>query len=241
MYPIIPSRFHMNITQLPESSPVSSNFRQIERWGNQLPFNGFIISDGNYPTNLPGTIIYDLLTNQLLIGDGTNWNVFGGINALPPAGAIFDYGGTSAPAGYLLCDGASLLRATYPALFTAIGTTFGAADGTHFNVPDMRGRTTVGLDNMGGSDAGRLSVANTLGGAGGTQTHTLTTSEIPAHSHPQAGQELGTVYTAGGSPLMGWNSNSGPIPTNRPTGDTGGDGAHNNMQPYILTNKIIKT
>ena len=54
-------------------------------------------------------------------------------------GFIMPFGGTSAPTGWLACDGSSVLRASYPALFSAIGTTHGAADGTHFNVPDMRG------------------------------------------------------------------------------------------------------
>lgn len=62
-----------------------------------------------------------------------------------PSGMVSPYAGSAAPDGWLLCNGASLLRATYPDLFTAIGTTFGAADGTHFNVPDMRGRSPLGV------------------------------------------------------------------------------------------------
>lgn len=58
---------------------------------------------------------------------------------LIPSGIILPYGGTSVPSGYLLCDGSSLLRATYAALFAIIGTAFGIADGTHFNIPDLRG------------------------------------------------------------------------------------------------------
>lgn len=61
-------------------------------------------------------------------------------------GMIKPHAATSAPsAGWLLCDGASYLRATYASLFALIGTTFGSVDGTHFNVPDMRGRTAMGL------------------------------------------------------------------------------------------------
>lgn len=60
-------------------------------------------------------------------------------------GMIAPFAGASAPSGYLLCDGASYLRSSYSALFGVIGTVFGAADGTHFNVPDLRGRVPVGV------------------------------------------------------------------------------------------------
>jgi len=55
------------------------------------------------------------------------------------SGLIAPFAGTTAPSGWLLCDGSSLLRASYANLFAAIGTTWGSADGTHFNVPDLRG------------------------------------------------------------------------------------------------------
>lgn len=63
-----------------------------------------------------------------------------------PVGSVIDFAGSAAPNGYVLCDGSSLLRAgTYAALFAVIGTTFGAVDGSHFNVPDFRGRIAVGV------------------------------------------------------------------------------------------------
>jgi microcystin-dependent protein len=63
----------------------------------------------------------------------------------PPSGSIHAYGGTSAPTGYLNCDGSAVSRATYAPLFTAISTTWGAGDGsTTFNVPDLRGRVAIG-------------------------------------------------------------------------------------------------
>lgn len=86
------------------------------------------------------------------------------------------------PAGWLWCAGQAVSRATYSALFAAIGTTYGAGDGsTTFNVPDLRGRALVGLDNMGGSDAGRIGTANTLGTAAGSNT--ISSSMLPAHTH----------------------------------------------------------
>lgn len=63
-----------------------------------------------------------------------------------PPGVILDFGGVTAPSGWLLCDGAAVSRTTYASLFSAIGTTFGAGDGsTTFNVPDFKGRTAVGV------------------------------------------------------------------------------------------------
>ena len=67
------------------------------------------------------------------------------IHSATPAGVVLPYAGGSAPTGYLLCNGASVLRATYPDLFTAIGTTFGAEDGSHFTLPDMRSRVPMGV------------------------------------------------------------------------------------------------
>jgi microcystin-dependent protein len=122
------------------------------------------------------------------------------ISASPlPAGTLAPYAGpitvhadaaaatptsNQPPLGWLWCAGQAVSRSTYSALFAAIGTTYGAGDGSQtFNVPDLRGRVPVGLDNMGGSDAGRLSSSNTLGTTGGTEGHTLAESNLPSHSH----------------------------------------------------------
>lgn len=109
---------------------------------------------------------------------------YGGI----PAGAYIPFGGSTAPAGWLLCYGQAVSRTTYAALFAAIGTAHGTGDGsTTFNVPDLRGRVPAGKDNMGGSAASRLTTAGsgvdgaTLGAVGGAETHTLTTAQMPAH------------------------------------------------------------
>jgi microcystin-dependent protein len=96
-----------------------------------------------------------------------------------PAGAMLDFGGTVAPIGFLLCDGSNVSRATYAALFAAIGTTWGAGNGTTtFGVPDFRRRVAVG---SGGSGTGTL--GNAVGNTGGAETHTLTTAELAAHAH----------------------------------------------------------
>jgi microcystin-dependent protein len=108
--------------------------------------------------------------------------------ALLPVGIIMPYAGTTAPSGYLFCFGQSVLRASYADLFTAIGTTYGSADGTHFTLPDLRGRAPFGRDDMGGSAASRLTSTTmtadgvTLGATGGAQTKTLLTANLPAYT-----------------------------------------------------------
>lgn len=87
-----------------------------------------------------------------------------------PVGSLTAYAGSTAPTGWLLCYGQAVSRTTYAALYSAIGTTYGSGDGsTTFNLPDLRGRVVAGLDDMGGTDAGRLDLANTLGITGGAQ------------------------------------------------------------------------
>ena len=75
--------------------------------------------------------------------------------AATPAGSVSWFAGSSAPTGWLHCNGQSLVRAVWPALFAAIGTTYGYADATHFNVPDLRGEFVRGLDGGRGVDDSR--------------------------------------------------------------------------------------
>jgi microcystin-dependent protein len=93
-----------------------------------------------------------------------------------PSGLIFPYGGSNVPDGYLLCDGSSYQNNVYPSLFSAIGYTHGGA-GVNFNVPDLRGRTVVGV----GQGSGLSNRA--LGGKVGEETHILVSAELAAHTH----------------------------------------------------------
>ena len=169
--------------------------------------------------------------------DGTLQSTAAAAASTIAAGCVFDYAGTAAPSGYLLCYGQAVSRSTYADLYAAIGTTYGSGDGINtFNLPDARGRVIAGKDDMGGSAANRLTsggsgiTGTTLGASGGAQTVTLGTTEMPAHTH--------TVGAAGCSPGAGLGGlTTGTVNT----GSTGGGGAHQNTQPTIIMNKIIKT
>jgi microcystin-dependent protein len=113
-----------------------------------------------------------------------------GLGPLPFAGA-------NAPPLWLMCFGQAISRTVYSALYAAIGTAYGAGDGsTTFNVPDLRGRVPFGVDSMGGTAAGRLTGsaagginANARGVSGGEQQHTVTWSEMPVHAHSMQGHQ----------------------------------------------------
>jgi len=173
-------------------------------------------------------------------GGGANLT---GIVALP-TGAVLPFAGASAPSGHLLCFGQAISRSTYSGLFTAIGTVYGVGDGsTIFNIPDLRGRAVAGQDDMGGTSANRLTDqsggvdGDVLGDTGGAETHTLTTAQLASHSHDVS--PTNSIVMGGGS-SHGASGGSEGLRT-LSLDNTGGGGAHNNVQPTIILNYIIKT
>jgi microcystin-dependent protein len=174
-----------------------------------------------------------------------------------PIGSIIDYAGTTAPTNYRFPYGQAISRTTYSVLFGIIGTTYGIGDGTTtFNLPDCRGRLTAGKDDMGGVSANRLTGALTggvngdvLGNTGGTEGHTLTLAQIPSHGHSllssnissttqiaELNSDRGLVGATAGN--NGYVSNSAD--GNAYVNPSGGGDAHNNVQPTIIFNKIIR-
>lgn len=158
----------------------------------------------------------------------------------PPhmVGEVIEWGTDTLPdGGWVWNNGTAISRTTYKGLFDVWGTTYGAGDAsTTFNVRDDRGRVKAGHDTMAASAASRLTSAGsgvdgaTLGAAGGSQTHTLTTAQLASHSHS---------YEVGGGGGSGGNSQG--TPSSGSTGSAGSGQAHNNTQPTIVTNFIVKT
>lgn len=194
------------------------------------------LTDGNLNNALP---------NQTANG---NWNY---LNPQSVATGIISAAGAGTPFGYLPCDGSSFVNASFPALATYLAAapvwrTFnGAADPGAGNsrTPDLRSVTLLGI----GQGAGFS--ARVLGQLVGEENHLLVTGEIPAHAHPllqnyvfDQGSSIG-YFIAGVASINSYGSGGsiqgrGAAAT---TGNAGGGAAHNNMQPSVGINYVIKT
>jgi microcystin-dependent protein len=185
-------------------------------------------------------------------------------NGLPVTGRlvgeIIDYGGATEPSGWIFLYGQAISRTTYSVLFGIFGTTFGSGDGlTTFNVPDARGRASFGKDNMGGSTAGRITVAGgnfdatVLGAVGGAQNHTMTTGELVTHSHgvTDAGHTHtedaeGILQGAGGGATGPFQQaaqagSTGSSTTGITINNAGSSTAFTVLPPAIIFNKMVYT
>lgn len=149
-----------------------------------------------------------------------------------PVGSIMPYGSDTVPENWLLCDGSAVSRTDYALLFSIIGTTYGDGDGsTTFNVPDLRTRVPLGKGTATGE--GGESYNFQLGNKGGEYSHKLTINEMPQHSH-----EYDITRNDGAE---GWaRCGNWAAYGKHNTGKSGGDQTHNNLQPYQVTNYIIK-
>jgi len=156
---------------------------------------------------------------------------------LAPVGAMSMFAGSVAPTGWLICDGSAISRTTYADLFSVIETAYGVGDGsTTFNIPDIKGKTVVGYDNT-------QTEFNALGKTGGEKTHLLTDGEsgLPAHNHnlaPTAAQYYPAVDAAAGGIIP--RAQGGEVLNTQNNTARNASSAHNNLQPYIVCNYIIK-
>lgn len=149
-----------------------------------------------------------------------------------PIGAISPYAGSVAPTNWLICDGRAISRVTYSDLFNAIGTTYGSGDGnTTFNLPNLKGRVITGLDTS-------QTEFDALGETGGEKTHLLTDNEIPPLTAYAPSQTTGgnMAYLNDWSGYTGTGLGNIPITKTKTTNAS----EHNNLQPYITLNYIIK-
>jgi len=168
------------------------------------------------------------------------------------------------PTGWLYCDGGSHSTSTYSALFGAIGYTYGGS-GASFNVPDLRGRSPAGLDNLGGTSANvnTDAAADGMGGVDGAESHALSIDELAAHTHTGTTDSDGihnhdikyqnSVRDVGGSGncsrLDGSQTstntthiqNDGAHTHSFTSASTGSGTAHDNVSPTLFMNYLIKT
>lgn len=149
-------------------------------------------------------------------------------------GTIVPYSGSEAPKNWLICDGRAVSRATYVELFNVIGTTYGSGDGsTTFNLPDLKGKVITGFDSSDND-------FNEIGKTGGEKTHKLTVEEMPSHNHTATMDNFIVNNTASRFNFAEGNVNSYSLLASTKTANTGGNQSHNNLQPYIVVNYIIK-
>ncbi len=149
-----------------------------------------------------------------------------------PSGAVTVFAGSSAPTGYLLCDGSTVSRSTYADLYAIVGHTYGAdPGGGNFILPDLRGNIPVGKDS---------GTFTPLGDTGGEETHQLSEAELAAHTH-DISSYTGSSGTEGANVKSGFDSNGSYKTSTAKATSTGSGTAHQNLQPYLVMNYIIKT
>jgi microcystin-dependent protein len=158
--------------------------------------------------------------------------------AQPYVGEIRLFAGNFPPNGWMFCEGQTLPIAENDVLFQLIGTTFGGDGEETFNLPNMMGRIPI---HMGTGGEGTY----VLGESGGVESVTLTTQQIPAHTHPfTVANQAGTSVNPGGLALSAGITVYRPQPAvvamnAGAISPVGGSQPHENMQPFLCINYII--
>jgi microcystin-dependent protein len=251
-----------NMQQM-EIVSLSSNVTNIQTQINNIQMVGDMIAQ-----DLNGTVITFNMTLEQLIMDvmtlqTTVTSLQSQIDALNsntsgvPTGTISPFGGTVIPAGYLLCDGTQYSTTTYADLFNIVGTMYcpGPCTMGMFAVPDLRGKVPAGQ--------GGTALSGTIGSSVGAETHTLSSAEMPTHSHPGCTDAQGSHFHS----VTQFAVNSVGVPRDFPlrgpgpgilgspfqtdfqgnhahcftTSPAGSSMPHNNIQPSLIIKYIIKT
>ena len=156
--------------------------------------------------------------------------------AQPYVGEIRMFAGNFAPEGWMFCDGSLLPISENETLFALIGTTYGGDGQSTFALPDLRGRIPVHQGN-----------SHTLGEASGVEEVTLTTQQIPAHTHPLLAANAVANDPNPTNNVLGESSAISLYQSGNPAAamaagsitSTGGSQPHTNFQPYLCINFII--
>lgn len=217
----------------------------------------------------PGAIISGSLYQATYRGASQEWllHSFDSSIYAIPIGASIDYWGSTTPnSAFAAPTGQAISRTTYATLFGLIGTTYGSGDGsTTFNLPNAAGRVLAQREGSASLLTSSFFGGNStvLGAIGGSQFHYLTTTEMPSHSHANTLSDSGhahnlsnsriygnfQTYTSG-TPVLGIQLNNGDdnnVNTasaasgiSISNASAGNDGAHNNVQPTMIVNRIMR-
>jgi microcystin-dependent protein len=182
----------------------------------------------------------------------------GAAYGIPLAGGLDYWGSTTPSSAFAFPIGQAISRTTYATLFSLVGTAYGSGDGsTTFNLPDRRGRVSMQLDPSGSivTSTTMTPDGNTLGAKGGEQVHTLSTGEMPQHSHGvnDSGHSHGYSFRMGTSAGSSgtfpeastadnntFNGTTASSTTGISIQNAGSSSAHNNVQPTIACNYIMR-
>jgi microcystin-dependent protein len=182
---------NLRVWAYPDPNPPGSSILNFGLPGSGLNIANAVAIPICNPTLTPGCFF-----DFRVLADGSPLHVIADVvgyyerfkteQAYVPPGAILEYGGATAPSGYLLCDGSAVSRVVYDRLFAAIGTAYGAPNATSFNLPDFRGRFARGRDAGTGRDPDAASrTESNPGGLAGDNVGSLQVDQLRLHTHQQ--------------------------------------------------------